>query len=52
MNIPELAANEFFSNFVWTPEGAQIILVPYGWNFELKFFLDNHFTTKIGSKVL
>ena len=26
-DIPELAASEFFSNFVWTPEGAPIILL-------------------------
>ena len=36
INIPELAASEFFSNFVWPPEGAAIKSLKVGiliWNF-------------------
>ena len=36
MNIPELAPSDFFSNFVWPPEGAAIIFLKVGilsWKF-------------------
>ena len=42
MNILELAASEFFSNFVWTLEGAPIILLKawiLSWNFFWTFIL-------------
>ena len=30
MNIPELAASDFFKNFVWPPEGAAIVFLKIG----------------------
>ena len=42
MNIPELAASVFFSNFVWLPEGAAIKSLKVGilnWNFLWTFIL-------------
>ena len=30
INIPELAASEFFSNFVWPPEDAAIVFLKAG----------------------
>ena len=42
MNIPELAPSDFFSNFVWPPEGAAIVFLKIGilsWKFFWTFIL-------------
>ena len=42
MNIPELAPSDFFSNFVWPPEGAEIIFLKVrilSWKFFWTFIL-------------
>ena len=41
-NIPELAQSDFFSNFVWPPEGAAIIFLKVrilSWKFFWTFIL-------------
>ena len=50
-DIPVLAASEFFFKLCLDTRGRSNHFAQ-SLNFELKFFLDNHFMTKIGSRVL
>ena len=46
MIIPEFAISSFLIVTVWTPGGAAIIFAQ-SWNFELKFFVDDHLSKKL-----
>ena len=49
LNIPDFAASIVFLICVRLPGGAAIIF-SQSWNFELKFFVDNPYVKKIGTR--